>query len=377
MVSPYAPAVLRFQILFPDAYPRAPPLVTFSTDIFHPLITPLTTHMYPTSGENDGSTTERPKLPPGGFSLEHGFPEWFGGSRRRAGGSRQSSRERRGASPSAASTTLAPSTSDKSPAVPPKDVPPKEVPPYMQTDRKTISTYSLLKYIRSTFDKAEVLDAVPLSAAGNPGAWHAWRTHRRKEGKVFEEKKGHRLSRLSRLSIIDGLPKFPSSEQGDAAASDAKSIASQSTTREPGDWNWDGVWEDRVKKGVASTLTESVLYGASGISDDMVRCFGSASLSPMYIAALTLRFLTDSFPGPGRGNYRGGQGQSSPNTGCLGLIRSSICASLPILAPLPCFFQRLPSTKLVLRTLWRPSYIPAFISRTIVPTEKGWPSRRH
>jgi hypothetical protein len=157
--------------------------------------------------------------------------------------------------------------------VPPKDVPPKEVPPYMQTDRKTISTYSLLKYIRSTFDKAEVLDAVPLSAAGNPGAWHAWRTHRRKEGKVFEEKKGHRLSRLSRLSIIDGLPKFPSSEQGDAAASDAKSIASQSTTREPGDWNWDGVWEDRVKKGVASTLTESVLYGASGISDDMVRCF--------------------------------------------------------------------------------------------------------
>lgn len=142
----------------------------------------------------------------------------------------------------------------------------------MQTDRKTISTYSLLKYIRSTFDKAEVLDAVPLAAAGNPGAWHAWRTHRRKEGKVFDEKKGHRLSRLSRLSIYDGLPKLASSEQGDAAASDAKSIGSQSTTREPGDWNWDGVWEDRVKKGVASTLTESVLYGASGISDDMVCC---------------------------------------------------------------------------------------------------------
>ncbi|TFB03771.1 hypothetical protein CCMA1212_004605 [Trichoderma ghanense] len=265
--GPYAPAVLRFQIFFPDAYPRAPPLVTFSTDIFHPLITPLTTHMYPTGAENDGSTTERPKLPPGGFSLEHGFPEWFGGSRRRASGSRQGSRERRGVSPSAASSKSAKSGSGKSPAVPPKDVPPKEVPPYMQTDRKTISTYSLLKYIRSTFDKAEVLDAVPLAAAGNPGAWHAWRTHRRKEGKVFDEKKSNRLSRLS---IIDGLSKPASSEQGDAAASDAKSIGSQSTTREPGDWNWDGVWEDRVKKGVASTLTESVLYGASGISDDMI-----------------------------------------------------------------------------------------------------------
>lgn len=292
--------------------------------------------MYPTGAENDGSTTERPKLPPGGFSLEHGFPEWFGGSRRRASGSRQGSRERRGVSPSAASSKSAKSGSGKSPAVPPKDVPPKEVPPYMQTDRKTISTYSLLKYIRSTFDKAEVLDAVPLAAAGNPGAWHAWRTHRRKEGKVFDEKKSNRLSRLS---IIDGLSKPASSEQGDAAASDAKSIGSQSTTREPGDWNWDGVWEDRVKKGVASTLTESVLYGASGISDDMVSCCCDchnceSGCLPYTIIALTLRFLTDSFSGIGRGNYRGGQRQSSPNTGCLGMTLS-ICASLPIFTPLP------------------------------------------
>lgn len=262
--GPYAPAVLRFQILFPDAYPRAPPLVTFSTDIFHPLITPLTTHMYPTSAENDGSTTERPRLPPGGFSLEHGFPEWFGGSERLATGSRQGSRERRGVSPSASSTKSAKSTSGKSPLVPPKDVP-----RYMQTDRRTISTYSLLKYIRNAFDKAEVLDAVPLAATGNPGAWHAWRTHRRKQAKVFDEKKNKRLSRISDvLSKENG-----GSEQGDVVASDAKSIASQSTTaREPGEWNWDGVWEDRVKKGVASTLTESVLYGASGISDDMVCC---------------------------------------------------------------------------------------------------------
>ncbi|EHK22361.1 uncharacterized protein TRIVIDRAFT_71441 [Trichoderma virens Gv29-8] len=233
--GPYAPAVLRFQILFPDAYPRAPPLVTFSTDIFHPLITPLTTHMYPTSVENDGSTAERPRLPPGGFSLEHGFPEWFGGSERLAAGSRHGSRERRGASPSASSTKSAKSTGDKPPLVPPKD----DVPRYMQTDRRTISTYSLLKYIRNTFVKGEVLDTVPLAAAGNPGAWHAWRTHRRKQRKALDE----------------------------------NIKTSQSTmAREPGEWNWDGVWEDRVKKGVASTLTESVLYGASGISDDMVRC---------------------------------------------------------------------------------------------------------
>jgi hypothetical protein len=138
----------------------------------------------------------------------------------------------------------------------------------MQTDRRTISTYSLLKYIRNAFDKAEILDAVPLAAAGNQGAWHAWRTHRRKQGKVFDDKKRKRMSRLSDEQI-----KETGSEQGDVAESDAKSMMSQSTTvRQPGEWNWDGVWEDRVKKGVASTLTESVLYGASGISDDMVCC---------------------------------------------------------------------------------------------------------
>ncbi|KAM0261644.1 hypothetical protein ACHAQJ_002095 [Trichoderma viride] len=259
--GPYAPAVLRFQILFPDAYPRAPPLVTFSTDIFHPLITPLTTHMYAASVESDNSTTERPKLPPGGFSLEHGFPEWFGGPKRPGAGSRQGSHDRRDASPSVLSTKSAKSTSGKLPSTTQNDVP-----RYMQTDRRTISTYSLLKYIRNTFDKAEVLDAVPLAAAGNQGAWHAWRTHRRKQGRVFDDKKSKRMSRIS-----DEQTKETGSERGDVAQSDAKSITSQSTSvRQPGEWNWDGVWEDRVKKGVASTLTESVLYGASGISDDMI-----------------------------------------------------------------------------------------------------------
>ncbi|KAL7796582.1 hypothetical protein V8C37DRAFT_372276 [Trichoderma ceciliae] len=259
--GPYAPAVLRFQILFPDAYPRAPPLVTFSTDIFHPLITPLTTHMYTTGAENDSSTTERPRLPPGGFSLEHGFPEWFGGSQRPTAGSRRGSRDRRGVSPSAASTKSARSTSGKSPSTPSKDVP-----RYMQTDRRTISAYSLLKYIRSSFDKTEILDTVPLAATGNPGAWHAWRTHRRKQGKVFDGKKRKRMSGIS-----DGQTKENGSEQGDVVVSDAKSTTSPSMSlRQPGEWNWDGVWEDRVKKGVASTLTESVLYGASGISDDMI-----------------------------------------------------------------------------------------------------------
>ncbi len=87
--GPYATAVLRFQISFPDTYPNLPPLVTFSTDMFHPLITPLTTYTYTTDIQDNGtvSATDEERLPPGGFSLRHGFPAWFG----RASRSRQTS----------------------------------------------------------------------------------------------------------------------------------------------------------------------------------------------------------------------------------------------------------------------------------------------
>lgn len=76
----YAPAVLRFQIHFPESYPQLPPLITFASDIFHPLVTPLTTYMYTTDIQDNGtvSATDDERLPPGGFSLRHGFPDWFG-----------------------------------------------------------------------------------------------------------------------------------------------------------------------------------------------------------------------------------------------------------------------------------------------------------
>jgi hypothetical protein len=40
--------------------------------------------------------------------------------------------------------------------------------------------------------------------------------------------------------------------------------------RRPGEWNWDGVWEVRVKKGVDASLTEAVLFGNSA-GDDLIR----------------------------------------------------------------------------------------------------------
>lgn len=246
---------MRFQISFPDSYPKLPPLVTFTTDMFHPLITPLTTYMYTTDIQDNGtvSATDDERLPPGGFSLRHGFPEWFGRGRRSAQGSRQTSgQQATSATPDQTNTSNADTL----------DPAPQELPNYMQTNKKHISTYDILKYIRSAFDNEEVLDSVPLNAAGNPGAWHAWRTHQRKLGKLPED----------RPTAEDGESQTPDKPQAEDVTSETGGAAqSHSAVRRPGEWNWDGVWEDRVKKGVAASLSEPALYGGSGLPDDLVR----------------------------------------------------------------------------------------------------------
>jgi hypothetical protein len=132
----------------------------------------------------------------------------------------------------------------------------------MQTKQQIISFYDVLNYVRSTFDTEEVLDSLPLAAAGNPNAWHAWRTHRKKLGKISSEP-------------------FPSENAEDNATvsestritTEAKAAAAQQQQgRDPSEWNWEGVWELRVKKAIAASLSEPVLYGGamSGVGDDVV-----------------------------------------------------------------------------------------------------------
>ena len=250
--GPYATATLRFQISFPDSYPKLPPLVTFSTDMFHPLITPLSTYMYTAEGQDDGSVsaTDVERLPPGGFSLRHGFPSWFA----RAGktptptGDRKSSGQHSATQTpprqSNASLSSGGDTSSSKPSTAGESLRSSE------TSTGEISTYEVLRYIRSTFNSEDVLDSIPLSAAGNPGAWHAWRTHRMDGGGPFP-----------------GMSTSGNSEEiADAAATDKKSPAD----RRPGEWNWEGVWEQRVEKAIAASLSEPVLYGGIGSTEDVV-----------------------------------------------------------------------------------------------------------
>jgi len=41
--------------------------------------------------------------------------------------------------------------------------------------------------------------------------------------------------------------------------------------RRPGEWNWEHVWEERVKKGISASLSEPVLFGNAGVADDVIR----------------------------------------------------------------------------------------------------------
>lgn len=263
LTGPYAPAVLRFQISFPPTYPALPPLVTFSTDVFHPLLTPLTTYTY-TTGSTDTDTvsaTDEERLPPGGFSLRHGFPHWFGRSRRSAPSSRDVSGSALG---SPASATPAPSDLNVNPGAPGAPLPTQE-----------ISIVRILEYIRSTFSEESILDSLPLEAAANPGAYHAWRAHR--------------------APIVQAhQPTSPSPEPSTSEKSEGNSTLGRN--RRPGEWNWEGVWEERVKKAVKASLSEPVLYG-TGAGEDIVR---SCSCAPV----LVLTDMIDTLPRGRRGDAR-------------------------------------------------------------------------
>ncbi|KAL3421133.1 ubiquitin-conjugating enzyme [Phlyctema vagabunda] len=269
--GPYSPSILRFQISFPPNYPSLPPLVTFSTDMFHPLITPLTTYMYTTDVQADGtvSATDEERLPPGGMSLRHGFPSWFGRaskSRQNAKNQTPNKRDSLASEPASGSTLRMTHGSIDS---------------NTEGEGGKISLYDVLRYIRSSFDDDEVLDSVPLEAAGNPGAWHAWRSHRVKSGKFLapppppKDGKGgfhEGLSDDDGDASSSGTPEGYSRLAGGTKGALKAGTPATAIPRRPGEWNWEGVWEVRVKKGIENSISEAVLYGNNAVAgDDLIR----------------------------------------------------------------------------------------------------------
>ena len=250
VAGPYAPAVLRFQVALPQQYPKVAPLILFTSDIFHPLVTPLTTYTYTTGSASTDtvSATDEERLLPGGLSLRHGFPKWFEKISRvmpatpRFQGPDTSSK---------VNTEGRVSSPEKEIARQPLSfhIPPPKEDGFSAEDAPS-SIIEVLHYLKRVFEDEALLDEVSLEAAVNPGAWHAWQAHRRKvrlQKSQGEGGEGHKRSMSANVSS----PNTP----GRAKAS--------------GDWNWDGVWQERVKKGINQSLSEPMLYGSVD-GDDLV-----------------------------------------------------------------------------------------------------------
>jgi hypothetical protein len=194
--------------------------------------------------------------------LRHGFSAWFGrASRRSAERARTGSLQTppRGGVSSPGSGVSGPGDSGGSTTGGKQG----------ERRKSDVSTYDVLRYIRSTFDDEEVLDKVPLEAAGNPGAWHAWRTQRVKAGKIMNVEVGKEKNTWhDGLSEDDESPGSAGVPEGYQRL--AGGTSSPMTARRPGEWNWDGVWEVRVKKGVDGSLAEAALFGKDA-GDDLIR----------------------------------------------------------------------------------------------------------
>jgi hypothetical protein len=108
------------------------------------------------------------------------------------------------------------------------------------------------------FSAPEIVDSVPLSSAANPSAWHAWRTYR---AKVLGENRAQSPAAL------------PSGGDAGSDRSLSPRAAQPGGARRPGEWNWSGVFEDRVRKVVASSRAEGTVFGGgSGEVGDVVSC---------------------------------------------------------------------------------------------------------
>lgn len=221
--GPYASAVLRFEIAFPPAYPDAGPSINFSTELFHPLLVPLTTYTFAAGALDPNATLssrETERLKPGSFNLREAFPLWYANKNDR--------RSARSSSIGSGLSTESVSTKDR---VLPAHATTKE--DIAKTETQTLQ--AVLQYVKQAFEDAQFLDSLPPRAAVNTNAWHAWRAHR-------------------------GLPKLGSRSTSPASAESGRTPLSPRL--DPGDWNWDGVWESRVKNGIEESMSDAILFGS-------------------------------------------------------------------------------------------------------------------
>ena len=246
-------------------------MIRFTTDIFHPLVTPLTCYTH-TSGAprvDAVSANDEDSLPPGGFSLKYGFPHWFEKPRRSIvppqgsfhdGSILIEPRSQSDGFPGMPSALMVqtPDTASQASCSPiqgqwnPRVASPKlSIPPK--------SMISVLDYMKSAFDDYQILDNLPFKLAANFGAWKAWQAHRKHMLYTLTEKQAVPTSLLESSEHDNFKDRSLSSEP-----------AVFKKSKQPEEWNWNGVWQDRVYSGINASISSPVLYGL-GVGDEPVR----------------------------------------------------------------------------------------------------------
>lgn len=188
------------------------------------------------------SATDDERLPPGGFSLRDGFPHWFRRAQRSTtssnGSSRNASGTQEGARKHGEDAYIVPPTDGLPSRSSPRLSHSLLISPTEVAQPRSTRIHEVLQYVKRAFDDESALDTLPVEAAGNSGAWKAWRAYRRSSG----------------LEMDDNI------------------------TRQQDEWSWDGVWEERVKKGIDASIAESTLFGGAGGGDDLVSHMYSIAL---------------------------------------------------------------------------------------------------
>ena len=224
-------------------------MIRFTSDIFHPLVTPLTTYTYSSTSSEIGTVSARDeeRLPPGGFSLKHGFPYWFKTAASTVASSDSSFRDANHPTQLQKAVSSIEQSSYRSLGST------KAAKPQDNTDTPFSGIAQVLEYIKTTFADADTLDSVPLDGAGNPGAWKAWQAHRKRTLHISPaDQNNSSLSPSGRLN--DKTP---------------MKFATGGRTKQPEEWSWDGVWQDRVRKGINASISDQALFGNS-VGDDPV-----------------------------------------------------------------------------------------------------------
>jgi hypothetical protein len=184
--------------------------------------------------------------------LKEGFPEWFDHD----GKAGEEAGTQQGDQPTAGEAQQ----DSSAPAATP-DSPPHVV--------------KVLQYLRLAFSAPEIVDSVPLSSAANPSAWHAWRSYR---AKILGENRAHSPAAL------------PSGGDAGSDRSLSPRAAQPGGARRPGEWNWSGVFEDRVRKVVASSRADGTVFGGGGEVGDVVSLFSPSLVVRRLMTDCVARF---------------------------------------------------------------------------------------